>query len=53
MQVNEIENKRTSLEKVVPLEIPYIIYIDPCVACNFKNKACGKWKNINTILFNM
>ena len=35
-----IQNKRHSLEKVVPLEVPYIIYIDPSGACNFKCNFC-------------
>lgn len=40
MQIKEIVNKRTPLETVVPLEAPYILYIDPCGACNFKCSFC-------------
>lgn len=40
MQVEEITDKRTPLETVVPLETPFIIHIDPCGACNFKCSFC-------------
>jgi len=36
----ERRNKRTSLEAVVPLSTPYVIYIDPCGACNFGCNFC-------------
>lgn len=32
--------ERTPLENVVPLETPYVIYIDPCGACNFECSFC-------------
>lgn len=35
-----IQHKRHPLEEVVPLEAPYIVYIDPCGACNFKCNFC-------------
>lgn len=36
----ETRNKRTPLEEVVPLATPFIIFIDPCGACNFKCNFC-------------
>lgn len=37
---NVIRNERHLLEEVVPLETPYIIYIYPSGACNFKCNFC-------------
>lgn len=37
---NVIRNDRHPLEEVVPLETPYIVYIDPSGACNFKCNFC-------------
>lgn len=31
---------RTALEKVIPLKVPFVIFIDPSDACNFKCKFC-------------
>ncbi|HJO92997.1 MAG TPA: radical SAM/SPASM domain-containing protein [Victivallales bacterium] len=31
---------RTSLENVIPLDTPYVIYIDPSSVCNFRCKFC-------------
>ena len=31
---------RTKLETVIPLETPFIIFIDPCDKCNFQCKFC-------------
>lgn len=41
-QVERIEarRKRTTLETVVPLDTPYVIYIDPCGTCNFECYFC-------------
>lgn len=36
----EKKNERTPLETVVPLKSPYIMFIDPCGACNFKCQFC-------------
>lgn len=36
----ETRNKRTPLEQVVPLAAPFIVFIDPCGACNFKCNFC-------------
>ena len=36
----ETRNKRTPLELVVPLSTPFIIFIDPCGACNFRCNFC-------------
>lgn len=36
----EKRNDRTPLERVVPLESPYIMFIDPCGVCNFRCKFC-------------
>lgn len=33
-------NRRTPLESVLPLEQPYILYIDPCGACNLTCQFC-------------
>ncbi|MCZ9957417.1 hypothetical protein [Brachyspira hyodysenteriae] len=35
----DLEN-RTKLETVIPLETPFIIFIDPSDKCNFKCKFC-------------
>lgn len=35
----DIKN-RTNLENVIPLRTPYVIFIDPSDACNFKCKFC-------------
>ena len=37
---NVTRNERHPLEEVVPLDTPYIIYIDPSGACNFKCNFC-------------
>jgi len=31
---------RTALETVIPLASPYVVFVDPCDACNFKCKFC-------------
>jgi len=36
----EYANNRTVLSEVVPLDTPYVIFLDPCGACNFKCKFC-------------
>jgi MoaA/NifB/PqqE/SkfB family radical SAM enzyme len=36
----EERNKRKPLETVVPLSTPYVIYMDPCGACNFGCNFC-------------
>lgn len=36
----EKQNQRVPLEQVVPLSTPYIVYIDPSGACNFKCNFC-------------
>jgi len=36
----EIANQRTVLSEVVPLSTPYVLFIDPCGACNFKCNFC-------------
>lgn len=36
----ETSNERSALNKVVPLKTPYIIFLDPCGACNFICKFC-------------
>lgn len=36
----ETRRKRTPLETVTPLKAPYVIYIDPCGACNFHCYFC-------------
>lgn len=33
-------NERTELQKVVPLETPFHVFLDPSAACNFKCKFC-------------
>ena len=44
----EYANTRTELSKVVPLNTPYVVFLDPCGACNFKCKFCpcnnSDWK---------
>lgn len=35
----ELEN-RTKLQDVIPLETPFLIYLDPSSACNFKCEFC-------------
>ena len=36
----EVKNTRIPLEQVIPLSTPYIVYIDPSGACNFKCNFC-------------
>ena len=31
---------RTKLENVIPLEVPFVIYVDPSDVCNFRCKFC-------------
>ena len=31
---------RTKLENVIPLKTPYVIFVDPSDACNFKCRFC-------------
>tara|TARA_B110001452_G_scaffold264455_1_gene267500 strand:+ start:108 stop:1145 length:1038 start_codon:yes stop_codon:yes gene_type:complete len=31
---------RTALEKVIPLETPYVVFVDPASACNFQCTFC-------------
>lgn len=33
-------NDRTKLEKVIPLETPYLLFVDPSSICNFRCKFC-------------
>lgn len=54
---------RTKLEEVIPLDTPYIVFVDPSDACNFKCRFCptsdrelmktvGRpWKRMNLDLF--
>ncbi len=34
------KGKRTSLDEVVPRSAPFVVYLDPCGACNFKCGFC-------------
>lgn len=36
----ETRHERTPLEQVVPLPAPFIVFIDPCGACNFQCTFC-------------
>jgi MoaA/NifB/PqqE/SkfB family radical SAM enzyme len=36
----EFANLRENLSEVVPLNTPYVIFLDPCGACNFQCKFC-------------
>lgn len=36
----EYANERADLGKVVPLDTPYVLFLDPCGACNFKCRFC-------------
>ena len=38
---NLVNNHRTRLERVIPLDLPLIIFIDPCNMCNFKCDFCA------------
>lgn len=38
---NIVNDKRVNLAKVVPLDVPFSIFIDVCNACNFKCKFCA------------
>ena len=47
----ELEN-RTKLEEVIPLEVPFVVFLDPANICNFQCKFCptgnrALMKNIN------
>ncbi|MBD5545750.1 MAG: radical SAM protein [Lachnospiraceae bacterium] len=36
----EFSNARTDLGKAVPLSTPFVVFLDPCGACNFSCKFC-------------
>lgn len=36
----EYANAREDLSVVVPLDTPYVLFLDPCGACNFKCRFC-------------
>lgn len=36
----EFSNDRTDLSKVTPLATPFVVFLDPCGACNFSCKFC-------------
>ena len=40
MDKAEVKQARTRLEDVVPRSAPFVIYLDPCGACNFKCSFC-------------
>lgn len=40
MAKQETKQARTRLEEVVPRGAPFVIYLDPCGACNFKCSFC-------------
>lgn len=44
----EYSNDRSDLSQVVPIDTPYVIFLDPCGACNFKCSFCpcnnSDWK---------
>lgn len=40
MEKQEIKHKRMRLEDIVPRTAPFVIFLDPCGACNFKCNFC-------------
>jgi len=40
MEKREIKQARARLEDIVPRSAPFVIYLDPCGACNFKCSFC-------------
>lgn len=40
MEKQEFMHKRAKLEDVVPRSAPFVIFLDPCGACNFKCNFC-------------
>ena len=34
---------RTRLEEVIPLETPFVLFVDPSSACNFRCKFCQNY----------
>lgn len=40
MEKQEVKQARAKLEDVVPRSAPFVIYLDPCGACNFKCSFC-------------
>lgn len=44
----EYANERTDLSQVAPISTPYVLFLDPCGACNFKCSFCpcnnSDWK---------
>jgi len=40
MEKQEFMHKRAKLEDVVPRPAPFVIFLDPCGACNFKCNFC-------------
>ena len=39
--VSTVNNKRHKLYQEIPLSTPYMLYIDPSNACNFKCRFCA------------
>lgn len=40
MEKQELKQARARLEDIVPRSAPFVIYLDPCGACNFKCSFC-------------
>ena len=40
MEKCEYAHEREKLEEIVPRSAPFVIYLDPCGACNFKCNFC-------------
>lgn len=40
MEKQEVKQARARLEDVVPRSAPFVVYLDPCGACNFKCSFC-------------
>jgi MoaA/NifB/PqqE/SkfB family radical SAM enzyme len=51
MRIPRMDLNRVALETVIPLSVPFSIYIDPSTACNFQCEFCptGDHKLIKTV----
>ena len=48
---NTINKEKNNLAEVLPIDMPYMMFIDPCNACNFKCNFCAPQTEKNKVTF--